>query len=437
MRGMRKTHDCIIVGAGLAGATAAEALSVHGRKILVLEARERSGGRGFSRSFGNSGEVVDFGGSWVTPWHHRIRARCATYGIALRPRHPVMERRWFRDGALHRDGPVAAGDRAAHESALARMAAHSALLKSGVKTDHHGFEIADKSLSSYLDAINAPQATRDLVSAWWTVSGNGDKTRVPASEFLHSIAYWDGTPDGMCEVWADTLVGSVHALAAKMLAASGAEILHEAPVARIAHGDDGVSVTLKDGRVFAAQAAILATGLNPLGQIVFDPPLPGLKKAGQDAGHLGRAVKIWAKIEGVPVGIVATGGGSGIEWMFTERATPDGGALAVGFGVAANGYVPDMPADIEAAVARFFPEGRLLAWDWHDWNGDDFSRGTWVAAILGQPQLHDAETWSPIGRLAFASSDIATDQAGWFEAAIISGETAAADVAAAIASRQD
>lgn len=426
---MTRPHDCIIVGAGLAGATAAETLSAHGLNILVLEARGRTGGRGFSRAFGNSGEVLDFGGSWVTPWHHRIRSRCARYDVALRPRHPVTERRWYRDGALHRDGPVDDGSRAAHESALARIAAHAALLKSGLKTDHHGFEITGKSLAGYLDAINAPQATRDLVSAWWTVSGSGDKTRVPASEFLHSVAYWDGTPDGMCAVWADTLVGGVHELAAKMLAASGATILRDAAVTHVADSGNGVVVTLADGRAFTARSAILATGLNPLGHIVFEPPLPGLKAKGQAAGHLGRAVKIWAKIDGVPVGILATGG-SGIEWMFTERAAPDGAALAVGFGVAANGYEPDMPADIEAAVARFFPEGRLLAWDWHDWNGDAFSRGTWVAGILGQPDLHDAQTWAPVGRLAFASSDIASDQAGWFEAAIISGEEAATAVLA-------
>jgi monoamine oxidase len=94
--------------------------------------------------------------------------------------------------------------------------------------------------------------------------------------------------------------------------------------------------------------------------------------------------------------------------------------------------MPDMPADIEAAVARFFPEGRLLAWDWHDWNADAYARGTWVAGIVGQPDLHDADTWAPLGRLAFASSDIAADQAGWFEAAIISGEAAAAAVETAI-----
>ena len=150
-------------------------------------------------------------------------------------------------------------------------------------------------------------------------------------------------------------------------------------------------------------------------------------------GHLGRAVKVWAKVEGVPVGILATGSGTGIEWMFSERPAADGATCIVGFGVAANGWEPRIPDDVELAVRRFFPEGRFLAADWHDWNGDPFSRGTWVAGILGQGESHASSTWTREGNLAFASADFASAEAGWFEAAIISGEAAAADIKSALA----
>ena len=68
---------------------------------------------------------------------------------------------------------------------------------------------------------------------------------------------------------------------------------------------------------------------------------------------------------------------------------------------------------------------RFIAADWHDWNADTFSRGTWVAAIAGYPEFHGASTWKPELPLAFASSDFARAEAGWFEAAAISGEDAA------------
>ena len=77
------------------------------------------------------------------------------------------------------------------------------------------------------------------------------------------------------------------------------------------------------------------------------------------------------------------------------------------------------------AVARFFPEATLLAFDWHDWVGDPFARGTWIAPVLGMERSLDPATWRMTGPLAFASSDIATSGAGWFDAAIISGLDAA------------
>ena len=369
--------------------------------------------------------TLDFGGSWITPRQVRIRALCRDHGIALRPRHPVTARRWYRDGGLHRDYPVSAADRARHESTLARMAAHSALLKAGHARDHYGFDFATPTLAAYLDALGPPLATRDLISAWWTVSGNGDKERVPASEFLHSIGYHDGTPDGMCEVWADTLEGGVEELTRRMIAASGASVLSGATVTRIAWHKGGVTLDLANGRSMTARAAIIATGLNPMAAIAFDPPLPPAKAEARAAGHLGRAVKVWIKAEGVEPGILATGGGHAIEWMFSERRARDGATLLVGFGVADGNWQASVPRDAEEALARFFPEARFIAADWHDWNADTFSRGTWVAAIAGYPEFHGASTWKPELPLAFASSDFARAEAGWFEAAAISGEDAA------------
>jgi len=417
--------DVAIVGAGLAGAAAAERLSGNGLKLAVIEARSRTGGRGHARPFTGGPDILDFGGSWITPWQARIRALCRHHGIALRPRHPVTARRWYRDGRLHHDTPVAAIDRARHESVLARMAGHSALLKAGQTRDHHGFDFTSLTLAAYLDCLAPPAATRDLISAWWTVSGNGDKARVPASEFLHSISYHDGTPDGMCEVWADTLEGGVEELTRRMIAASGASVLSEATVTRIAWRKGGVRLDLANGKSMTANAAIIAAGLNPMAEIAFDPPLPSVKADARAAGHLGRAVKMWIKAEGVEPGILATGGGRAIEWMFAERRAKDGATLLVGFGVADGNWQPALPRDAEEALARFFPEARFIAADWHDWNSDPFARGTWVASIAGKPEAHAASTWRAEGPLAFASSDFARAEAGWFEAAAISGEDAA------------
>jgi (S)-6-hydroxynicotine oxidase len=423
-----ESSDVLIVGAGLAGATAACDLRGRGLRVTILEVRERVGGRGYFRPFGDSDEGLDFGGSWITPWQVAIRGLCERHKIALRPRHPVTARRWYRDGALHRDGPTSPADRAAHEKAIARIAIDAMLLKKGHGEDEQGRPLLSISLQDYIQRLGAPGATRDLIGAWWTVSGNGDKALVPAHEFLHSCGYFDGTPDGIIEVWSDSLEGGVTALVARMIADSGARLELNTAVASMEQGAEGVVARTGDGRSFVARTALIATGLNPMAGLGFAPALPEDKAAAIGRGHLGRAVKVWAKVAGVPVGILATGGGDGLEWMFSERQSRDGAAMIVGFGIASAGFDPARPGDVGQAVARFFPEGRLLAFDWHDWIADPFSRGTWVASRLGAEGDADAATWRRAGRLAFASSDFASTGAGWFDAAAISGAEAAREI---------
>jgi monoamine oxidase len=424
---LASNSDILIVGAGLAGAAAAEALAARGFTLTVLEARDRVGGRGFSRPFANSDELLEFGGAWIRPWQTHIHDACARHGVALRPRASITERRWFRDGALHKDAPASPEDRAQHEICVSRIAADAVLLKKGEEHNELGQSLTDISFAAYLTRIGAPQATRDLCRAWWTVSGNGDPARVPAAELLSTCARGSGAPDSLIEVSADTLVGGVMLLAERMIVASGANLAKGAVVMRIAHGPDGVTAETADGRIWHAKAALLATGINPLGTIAFSPPLHSAQTAALATGHIGAGVKIWASAVGIPVGVLATGGGDGIEWMLSERLTKDGATLLVGFGLAGN-FDPQRPGAIDAAVSRFFPEAKLIAFDWHDWVHDPFARGTWVAPVLGAEQALAPATWRMTGPLAFASSDIAAKDAGYFEGAIVSGLEAAEEL---------
>jgi monoamine oxidase len=421
--------DVIVVGAGLAGAAAALRLARAGRRVSVIEAGPRCGGRGFLRPYAGGGPPLEFGGAWITPWHQRLRALVAEHGLSLRPRHPVTRRLWLRGGKLHGGGAAAPDEVTAHERAIARVAADAILLKKGHDANERGEPLRGVTFAAYLDRLGCPRSTRDLFSAWWTVSGNGDHHAVAASEFLASCAYDNGLAEGMIGFWTDTVSPGMSVLAERMIAASGAELVLGCPVTEVAQGLDGVAVTAGP-RTHRAGACILALGINQLSSVRFTPALPPPKQAAIAAGHGGRSFKLWIRAEGVPAGTLVTGDGRGLEFAFAERTLADGSTFIVAFGLTQEGNRPSDPLWVESELRKLFPEARMLSHDWHDWVEDPLARGAWVAALAGHEAGLDAANWQPEGRLAFASSDYARDQAGWFEGAVISGEEAAEAVLA-------
>ena len=84
-----RSCDTVIVGAGLAGLSAAIALNRAGHEFLVLEARDRVGGRTHSAPIGGGGggpgrRPVDWGAEWILPsLHPRMAALAERHGIAL------------------------------------------------------------------------------------------------------------------------------------------------------------------------------------------------------------------------------------------------------------------------------------------------------------------------------------------------------------------
>ena len=77
-------YDVIIIGAGYAGLSAAKSLLEADKNILVLEARERVGGR-IHTQYLEDGNYVDLGGQWIGPGHERMYALAQEYAINTFP----------------------------------------------------------------------------------------------------------------------------------------------------------------------------------------------------------------------------------------------------------------------------------------------------------------------------------------------------------------
>ena len=121
--------DVVVVGAGLAGLTAALRLRQGGRSVIVLEARERVGGRLLAAEIGD-GEIVEVGGQWVGPTQERVLALLDELGIGRFPTfdegRSVLElegRLRHYSGTIPRVGPLVLADIAFARLRLQRLAA--------------------------------------------------------------------------------------------------------------------------------------------------------------------------------------------------------------------------------------------------------------------------------------------------------------------------
>jgi hypothetical protein len=96
-RGRERTADVVVVAAGLAGLSAARTLTGAGRSVVVLEARDRVGGRTLNHRV-SGGHVADLGGTWIGPTQNAVAALAAELGLATFAQVDDGDAVYYRDG---------------------------------------------------------------------------------------------------------------------------------------------------------------------------------------------------------------------------------------------------------------------------------------------------------------------------------------------------
>jgi monoamine oxidase len=407
----------IVIGAGLAGLRAARDLVDAGRSVLVFEARDRVGGRGFSSELG--GHLVELGGSWFTPAQHEVRRELERYGLAVRNYGGIDHTRWYTGGTLRHGLPVPWAEVEALEAALLRVERDARAVTAGDRT------AAALSAAEYVDSLDPSPALRDFLLGWWQLMGGAPPDKGAASDALGAIAEHGGLT-GLLTCLAHGPETGWSRLAEALAQAPGVRVRMEEPVVSIAHDADSVTCATSTGARASARALVLAVPMNCLPGIAFTPTLPERARVAPGT-NAGAAVKVLMLARNVQPHGIAVGVGPGLNWLYADRER-DGATLVIGFGWFDESFDPAARADVARALVAFYPEAELVDWDSHDWIGDPASRGTWLTAPAGHLELVDPERFRPVGRLAFAGSDVAFEQAGWFEGALRSGALAAAHV---------
>ena len=419
---MTSEHDVVVVGAGLAGLRAARDLAEQGASVLVLEARDRVGGRGWTSTFPGTDVPIELGGSWFTPDQPEVAAEISRYGLDVRTFDPVTSTTWRTAGELRTDSPFHADDNATAQAWQRLLDDVTAGGQDRANPRLRG------SLTAYLDEIAATQAVRDLVHGWWTITGGG----LPDDGCVEAVLGSCHDHGGLGEMGylRYAPVAGWTALAEAMAATPGVEVVHNAAVTALRQDDAGVDVHVGDV-VHRGRAVVLAVPVNVLPFLILQPQPPERTRAGFGEST-GLAYKVWLLARDVPVGSLAFGRGEGLHLLYGDRVV-NGATLVIGFGWPTAGFDPTDDEHLQRALAAFHPQATLLAHTTYDWIGDPASRGTWVNTPADRPEVLDADRFPLHGRVAFATSDIAARDAGWFEGALVSGADAARALQACLA----
>lgn len=428
---MAADYDAIVVGGGLAGVRAARDLGNAGRSVLLVEARDRLGGRVWTRPFEGREAKIEMGGTWVSTDVHPFTAEeVERYGFALKVSHGgEVEARWNLGGELIHGFPLDCDEIYDLERVLFETIKASHRVEIDVPRDQQDLADLDVSVEEFYDRFDPLPRVREFLYMWAGLGSGALPTEWSMLTALSLIAAMDNSVYGWYGAVTDAFEGGISGVVETLARDSGARIELSTPVAKIERDADSVRVTARDGRAWTAPTAIVAVPIALWPEIEFHPPLPADKLEPARLNHPGRMKKTWMVVDGIPGDLYASGWGTDFVQAFPEEAEPDG-LVALGMCAPSSELDPHDPRAVEAAMRQFAPDARVLATDVHEWSEDPFARGGWYVPPPGVLSTSHAALGRPEGRLSFAGADVAIRWIGWIDGALETGARAAREALA-------
>jgi len=416
----RRSYSCIIIGAGLSGLAAANAL--RNWNVTVLEGRPRVGGRVNSFNFKENPELVcELGGEWIGASHDRMQALCSDFKIPLTDHR--FETWLMQDGVVKRPGQwdFSPAARAGFEKL------HAAYKNF---TDSDRMRLDQYDWWTKLKEIGFSE--EDLLLRDLQDSTDFGETIRMVSAFAAASEYFESSPANEMDF---KMKGGNSSLINALAGQIGRDSIHTGMVVqKILQRAGRVTVTA-NGRDFVADACICTVPARVLNQIVFDPPLPPAHSAAADKLQYARIVKnqvlfnerFWRAEDFSLVSDVTSH-----YYFHSTKSQPGKQGILCSYAI---GEKADILASQSSGRRQEIVTRDLIPLDRRApelavniqsmaWQRDAFTQGAYAVYRPGQwfkvrPILQQAH-----GKVLFAGEHLA-DWQGFMEGAVVTGEAAA------------
>ncbi|HMU30204.1 MAG TPA: NAD(P)/FAD-dependent oxidoreductase [Nitrospira sp.] len=435
LRGM----SVIVAGAGLAGLTAAYELQRRGAQVTVVEARDRVGGRVWTRRDGFAeGQHAEGGGDMIDPDQESIRRLAKDLGLTLSP----ILRGGFAFARQAARGPVItqaskAGDLWAQLAQAAEPWVRAHRLNERRWDGPIARQLAEQSVADWLDSIGANQQLRARLNGMrgffladpehLSLLALVDQLSAESSALDHFYRIKGGN-DRLATALADTL---------------NEPIQLKTIVCAVAQRRGQRRVTVRRGGQqdhITADAVVLALPATIVRRLAFSPPLPSpQRKAFQDLQY-GPATKTLLQFDrrfwrhqGAPLAY-GTDLPIGAMWDGNEEQRGRSGILTLLAGGSASRDTQRLLAHGGAeAVAEQLKwlgatKAVLCASHHVSWEDDRFVRGGYAVFQPGYDPEQRAWLSRPHGRILFAGEHTSLRWQGYMNGAVESGLRAALEV---------